>query len=194
MTWRPARHAVVSENIDALPDALLVLAKQHMRVDHSQDDEQVRYAVQRAITTLQDKNEVCINPTVVSWRPDSADFANGAANIPVRPVQSFTATADPDATDVAADYSVALKWESIHGIQIQVLTGAYAAGLALTLTCGAKTLPPPDTAAGALPPSVLDKILRLAAHLFEHREILVPGREFVAPDLALDATLWMPRV
>jgi hypothetical protein len=193
MTWRPARHSVVSENIDALPDALLILAKQHMRVEHNSDDESVRYALQRAIGKFQAVNEVCLNQTVITWRPDSADFCDGAANIPVRPVQSFTATADPDATDVAANYSVALKWDSVHGVPIQVLVGAHADGLALALTCGARTFPPPDTAAGALPPDVLDVVLRHAAHLYEHREILIPGREYVAPDLAMDASWWAPR-
>ena len=36
------------------------------------------------------------------------------------------------------------------------------------------------------------RILRLTAHLYEHREILVDGPAF--SDLELDATDWMPRV
>ena len=31
-------------------------------------------------------------------------------------------------------------------------------------------------------PHCLDQIMRITAHLYEHREILIPGREFVAPD------------
>jgi hypothetical protein len=194
MTWRPARHRTISENIDALPDALLILAKGHMRVDHSAEDEQVRYAVQRAISRFQTVNESCLNPTVVEWKPDAEDFVDGIANVPVRPAKSFTATADPAATDVAANYVIVNKWESIHGVEPQVLVGAYAAGLTLTLTCGAQMPPPPDTEAARLPPDVVDIIFRHAAHLFNHREILLPGREYVAPDLKMDASWWMPRV
>lgn len=185
--WRPARHTVVSQDIDALPDAMLLLAKQQMRVETSYDDEQVRYSLQRAISRFQAVNEVCVNPTVVTWKPDSSDFANGAANIPVRPVQSFTANAGEPPIDAAADYSVALKWDSIHGVPIQVLVGAFTTGLALTLTCGvpAGQVPPPD---------VTDVLMRHAAHLYEHREILLPGQEYVAPDLAINATWWTPRL
>jgi hypothetical protein len=184
---------VVSENIDALPDALLVLAKQHMRVDHNAEDEAVRYAVQRAIGNFQAVNEVCLNPTVIEWLPLSSEFIDGAANIPVRPVQSLTATGGEPPADVAANYSVAMKWDSIHGVPLQVLVGAHVINLALTLTCGAQMPPPPDTAAARLPPDVLDVVLRHAAHLFEHREILIPGREYVAPDLKVNATWWTPR-
>jgi hypothetical protein len=69
----------------------------------------------------------------------------------------------------------------------QYLIGSHVAGLAVTCTAG-------YAAAADVPPRMVDRILRLTAHLYEHREILAPGQPFMMPDLELDATDWMPRV
>ena len=173
---------VVTRDTEALPDDLLSLAKQHMRVDHSGDDNYIRSTIARAIANIEQRNEVTINPTSVLWSPTSAEFVSGAITLPVVPAES--AVVMDGATDVSSNYSLALKWGSIHGVPIQVLEGA-AGNLSVTLACGFDV--------DSLPPGLLDKILRITAHLYEHREILIPGREFVAPDYALDATWWVPR-
>ena len=174
---------VVSRDNEALPDDLLSIAKQHMRVDHSGDDNFIRSTLARAIANIEQRNEVTINPTTVLWKASAAEFVGGVASVPVTPAETAVVMYGTD--DVSTDYSLALKWGSIHGVPIQVLEGA-AASLSVTLTCGFDSI---DT----LPPGLLDKILRITAHLYEHREILIPGREFIAPDYALDATWWVPR-
>lgn len=174
---------VETQDRAVLPAGLLALAKTHMRIDWTYDDDFIKSVLARAIDRFQNVNEATLNPTTVLWTPATSDFTNGAITLPVRPVSEFHAALPPD--DVTANYSLVLKWDSIHGIPIQQLLGA-AAALSVNLTAGFAT-------AAVLPPAVEDIVLRHAAHLYEHREILIPGREYVAPDLAMDATWWMPR-
>ena len=173
----------ISVDYDKLPDALLVMAKQHIRIDGNHEDEFILSVLKRAIGRFEDKNGATLNKATWQWTPASTEFCSGRARVPVTPVTSFTAALADD-TVVTANY--AITTESVTGVPILYLTGAWASGVVLTLETGFTV----DT----LPPSVLDQVLRSAAHLHEHREILIPGTEFVAPDLALDATWWVPRV
>lgn len=177
---------VVSRDLTSLPAALLAQAKQHLRIDGSYDDAFVESIIARAIGRFEQVNEVTINPTEVLWTVKQTDFVDGAATAPVRPATISTIEEGEPPVDVSSDYQLVLKWNSIHGIPIEVLQGP-AGALSATLTCGFAT-------AADLPPPVLDVVFRYAAHLYEHREILIPGTEFVAPDLAMDATWWAPRV
>jgi hypothetical protein len=174
---------VLTRDTEALPDDLLSPAKEHMRVDHSEENNFIKSCIARAIANIEQRNEVTINPTTVLWTISAASFVSGAVSVPVTPAESAVVMSGED--DVSTDYSLALKWGSIHGVPIMVLEGS-AAALSATLTCGFDSI---DT----LPPALLDKIMRITAHLYEHREILIPGREFVAPDYLLDATWWVPR-
>jgi len=174
--------AIVAQDLQELPQNLLALAKQHLRVDHAGEDAFITSAIARAIGRFEQVNDVTLNPTEVVWEPNASAFVDGAATLPVRPA-AIDEILNSDAVDVTADYSVVLKWDAIHGIPILTMRGAAVDGLSVTLTAGYTDLPPP----------VLDVVLRHTAHLFEHREILIPGREYVAPDLKLDATWWMPR-
>jgi len=177
--------SVSVETIDRweLPDAMLALTKSHLRVDHSGDDQYIRETIKRAIGRIEATHGVTINPTTVFWTPSAAAFVQGAAMLPAIVAHDFTADAGGDVT---ADYSIVLKWDDIHGVPIQRLVGAAASGLAITLELGFDD--------ETLPPQLQDQILRHAAHLFEHREILLPGSAYVAPDLMMDATWWMPKL
>jgi hypothetical protein len=169
---------LVTQDFAALPAELLPLVKQHCRVDHTNDDALLTSIIARAIARFQADTEVTVNPTAVSWTPKLTDFTSDMATLPVRPATLATPI---------TGYAVVLKWDSIHGIPIQVLQGTAADGLTVDLLCGYPN-------ADAIPPDVQDEILRSAAHLYEHREILVPGgRDFVSPDLAKNAAWWMPK-
>jgi len=172
-----------SVDYDKLPDALLGMAKQHIRIDGNYEDEFVLSVLKRSIGRFEDKFGATLNKATWEWCPTSAEFRSGQARVPLTPVTSFTATLADD-TVVTDDYAI---WtDSVTGVPILYLSGAYASGVVLTLETGFTV--------ETLPPSVLDWVLRIAAHLHEHREILIPSSEFVAPDLALDATWWVPRV
>ena len=153
-----------------------------MRVNTADDDAFIKSCIARAIARFEETNEVTVNTTSVKWTPALEDFTGNVASVPVRPVTSI-AVAPPA---LVSDYAVALKWDSIHGVPLQVLNGPAAAGLELTLTAG--------FVANTPPPAVEDAILRHAAHLYEHREILVPGQFYTAPDLKLNGAWWAPRI
>jgi hypothetical protein len=174
--------AVLTRDIASIPTAYLTLAKTHMRVNTADDDAFIKSCIARAIARFEETNEVTVNTTTVKWTPALTDFTDNVATVPVRPVTAI-AVAPPA---VIASYSVALKWDSIHGVPLQVLIGPAASGLEFTLTCGFVAATPP--------PAVEDAILRHAGHLYEHREILVPGQFYTSPDLKLDAAWWAPRL
>jgi uncharacterized phiE125 gp8 family phage protein len=178
--------AVGTVDRTALPTALLPLAKSHLRVDGTYDDAYITSAIGRAIAKIEDTNGVIINPTTVTWSPGTAEFCNGGATLPAIPAASFTAVAGSPAADVSANYKIVLKWNDILGVPIQTLQGAAAGGLLITLTLGFTDL---NDA-----PALLDRVLRQTAHLYENREILTPGAPYLAPDLELDATWWVPRL
>ena len=177
--------AIVTVDRAALPTALLPLAKSHLRVDGNYDDAYITNAMTRAIAKIEAANDATINPTTVVWTPASTEFCDDIATLPVRPVIDFTAVAGSPPVDVSDDYSVALKWDGIHGIPIQILQGAAATGLSVTLELGFADQ-------DELPPQLLDMILSHTGHLFEHREILSADKDYVAPELQ-DFTWWMPR-
>jgi uncharacterized phiE125 gp8 family phage protein len=172
----------ITVDTTALPADLLPIAKSHLRVDGSYDDASITSMLARAIGRFEQFNGAALNVATYEWRPDTWEFCNSRASVPVTPVTSFTAAAG--ATDVSANYTITTN--SVFGVPILHLNGAYAAGLVLTLQTGFTE--------ATLPPAVLDAVLRMTAHLHEHREILIPGTEFVAPDLAVDATWWVPRL
>lgn len=166
-----------------LPAALLLDAKLQMRIDHSLDDALIKSMLARAIGRFEQMNGVGLNPATFEWTPGASEFCNDRATVPITPVSQFVAKLADD-TDVSSSYSITTK--SVYGVPLLHLNGAHQSGVVITLTTGftAETLPAP----------VLDIVLRNTAHLYEHREILIPGVEFVSPDMAVDATWWVPRV
>lgn len=169
-------------DLTALPTALLPIAKSHLRVDGSYDDASITSMIARAIGRFEQFNGAALNVATWEWRPDSWEFCSNRASVPITPVTAFTAKVG--ATDVSASYTITTN--SVFGVPILYLTGAYQADLVLTLQTGFTD--------ATLPPAVLDDVLRITAHLHNHREILIPGTEFVSPDLQVDATWWVPRL
>src|SRR4030095_2737888 len=180
--------SVIVSTVDRedLPVSLLALAKSPLRVDHTSDDAYIRNCIFRAIGRLEGKYGVVINATTAIWTPATSEFDSVGATLPARPAKTFTAVAGSPAADVSANYSLVLKWDDIHGVPIQILKGAAADGLAVTLTLGFSD----DT----LPAELVDGILLQTAHLYAYREILSPDKPYLMPDLAPTATWWYPRI
>jgi hypothetical protein len=177
--------AIQTVDRNALPDALLSMAKTHMRVDHSGDDDYIKGTIARAIARFQSVNGVTLNPTTAIWTPAATEFSTAGSMPPMRPVNAFAATAGDPPGDVTASYSIVLKWDDPYGIPIQILQGDAADGLSLTLELGFTD--------ETIPIEVLDVVLLEAAHLYNHREILMPDQPYAAPNNAA-STWWMPRV
>jgi len=176
---------IKTKDFAALPTALLATAKSHMRVDGTFDDATIKSMVARAIDWFERVTGVSVFATDYEWSPDATDFCNSVARVPMTPVNDGT-TAKVGADDVTANYTVTTM--STHGVGIYALNGAFASGLVVTVKSGYA-----DEA--TLPPGVLDAVLRMAAHLYDNREILVPGTQMATPGWMTDviSTYWMPR-
>jgi uncharacterized phiE125 gp8 family phage protein len=178
---------IIATGLDrtALPAALLPLVKSHLRVDGTYDDLYITDAIKRAISWFERVTNVSVNPVTWQWTPSDGDFCEEVATVPVSPVNSFTVAANGSG-DVSANY--ALTSMSTHGIGLYAIEGAFAAGMVVTMPSGYAD-------ADAIDPGITDAILRYTAHLFENREILVPGTEAQSPGWMTDviSTYWMPR-
>lgn len=172
-------------DLQVLPYGLLSQAKTHMRIDGVYDDANVLTTLQRAINWFQRVTNVSVNPVTYAWKPAAGEFVNGFAPVPVSPVNSWTAAVG--AADVTANYDITTN--TVHGVELDTLTGAWSNGLTVTIPSG-------YASAAAIDPGIVDAVLRYAAHLYEHREILVPGTEAQTPGWMLDvvATWWVPRL
>jgi len=169
-----------------LPSGLLPIAKSHLRIDGTYDDAYITMTIARAIDWFQRATGVSVNPVTWVWQPAAIKFCNGVATVPVSPVSSFT-VAGAGAVNISASYSLVTM--STHGVGLYGLEGAFVSGMAVTLPSG-------YASAAVLEPGITDAVLRYTAHLYENREILVPGSDAQTPGWMTDviSTYWMPRV
>ena len=171
---------LLEQDVAVLPTELLPAMKRHGRINDDDDDLTIKEKLGQAIDRIQTRGNFRIVPCKYTWTPSAADFCDGLALVPYPPVRTCTVSG---VTDPAA-YSVDLR--AIDGVPITYLAGPFAAGMSVEIEAG-------FVAAADMPLSLTDAIERVAAHLYEHREILIPGSEFVAPDFATDLTWWLPR-
>jgi hypothetical protein len=168
----------------ALPKALLATAKAHLRVDFIDDDQYIQDCIKRAISLFERESEVTVNPTSYIWRPDPADFCDGAVRIPMTPVIDLSAI-DGDENDVTGDYLVASN--SMHGVMLYQLIGGYVDGLTVTIESG-------YTTKDELPPGILDIVLLLACHFYENRGVLLPANQIEDFLRRMSSSYWKPRL
>jgi uncharacterized phiE125 gp8 family phage protein len=177
--------AIAGAGLDriTLPAMLLPLARAHLRVDGNYDDAYITDAIKRAISWFERATNVSVNPVTWTWKPDSINFCNGVARVPITPVPSFTVDANGD---VSANYQI--ETMSTHGVGIYGLVGSFVSGMAVAIPSGYAN-------ADELDPGITDAVLRYTSHLYENREILVPGTDAQTPGWMTDviSTYWMPR-
>ena len=169
-----------------MPTALLPIAKSQLRIDGTYDDAFITDAIKRAIKWFERVSNISVNPITWIWQPDESVFCEDLASVPISPVNSFT-VADAGAVDISASYKMLTM--STHGINLYALKGAYAADMLVTMPSGYADLDELDA-------GIADAVMRYTAHLYENREILMPGSEAQSPGWMSDviSTYWMPRV
>jgi uncharacterized phiE125 gp8 family phage protein len=172
-------------DLAVLPAGLLPIAKSHLRVEGTYDDAYITMTIARAINWFQRATNVSVNPVTWVWTPAEEKFCGGIATVPVTPVSGMT-VADADDADITADYSLITM--STHGVMLYGIEGSYLAGMAVTLPSGYATF-------DLIDPGITDAVLRYTAHLYENREILVPGTDAQTPGWMTDviSTYWVPR-
>jgi uncharacterized phiE125 gp8 family phage protein len=180
--------AYVIRDVDyaTLPDALLPTAKQHMRVEFARDDDYIKLCLKRAIEYFQLYSGQLVFAAKVDWSPLATRA--GFVTCPVLPVSDQTAK-DAEGTDVTADYKVVqIGSSTVYPLFATISGSALPGGLAVILIVGFDDV-------AKMPPEILDKILRIAATLYENRETVttpIQTMPFWLNDLLIGS--WVPRV
>lgn len=171
---------------ETLPAALLPVAKQHMRVEFSRDDEYIKLCLKRAIEYFELYSGQLVFKASVDWSPAARQAA--FVQCPVLPVSDQSAK-DAEGLDVSADYKIVQvgsatvypRFASVNGSSIRD-------GIAVILAVGFDDVV-------KMPPEILDKVLRIAATLYENRETVttpIQTMPFWLNDLLIGS--WVPRV
>jgi hypothetical protein len=184
-----------------LPQELLSLAKQHMRVDFDDDDQVIVHKLANAIATFERLTGFGVFPATWTWVPETSDYATPPdpapsnmiqgglwATVPVMRVGAWSAV---DSGNINVTSSYALHGSSgFESVDPQYLYGTVArtsSGLTTTLSTGYDAL-------DLVPPDITDIVLRIAGYLYEYREVQqVPGVDGVAYANTLLAGYWVPR-
>jgi hypothetical protein len=168
-----------------IPQGLLPYAKDQSRIRFCDDDAYIVELCARAVEEFEQQSGMQIHPGSWQWKFSLADWGCCPA-VPARllcrfsPVTNMTVV-DASTPPVNVTTSYAIVSDTISGVEINYLEGTAATGTA-TLNVGYAT-------ADAIPPGIRDKLVKLAAHRYEYREILIPGaagdlREQSADELA----------
>jgi hypothetical protein len=209
----------------ALPTDLLDTVKAHCRVDFSDDDSYLESATGRAIGLIERTTSFAIAPAIWTWTPagpvpgsswPGATPGGEGGNIctcclagwqdsqgwrvPVCPVTSFSASLAPSGGGAAVDVSAALEIAGVIDPSqferqwLVLVSGASIDPGQVTVTLNAGFA---DEA--AMPPGVLDIVLRMTAYLYEMREWeAIPGfdtintRQVAAYAASISTGLWIP--
>lgn len=187
--------SLVRASIDrvTLPQAMLTLAKLHMRVTFDDDDQIIVHKLSHAINLFELLTQFSVSKAVYTWTPgvigglDSLGAPVETAKCPVMRVGSFTAKDDAQ-VDISANYE--LYGDTMpDSIAPQYLLGPSGSNVSPTvsLTVGYPTL-------GDMPPTIVDIAMRIAGYLYEWREVQnVPGIDGVAYANSLLTNWWIPR-
>jgi hypothetical protein len=186
----------ISLDVAMLPAALLDKIKAHCRVDHTRDDPILLDYIAAAISTIERKCNVNLNPAEYVVTGDSMTFSGPMRYhgrtcrgwpLPPNNVMSLTIVQsdDPAAPDITADYEL---WNPDYGGNASsYLVGTTATSLpaSAVLSLGVGVTDPVDLA-----PAFFVLIARLTASIYENREA---SSELWADTFAEEiASLWRP--
>jgi hypothetical protein len=175
-------------------DALLEVAKQHMRVEFSRDDSYIANATVRAADFFERTTGMLVIPSTWTWVPETIlPFPGDLYGwpLPFQPQPSKLAVKDAQGTDVSTRYSIRggpLSPDEYGQRYVLALDGAPATPITMTVTMGWSD--PQD-----MPPGILNFILEAAAWFYENREAgPMPGADGVPYLNQLLTAYWVPRV
>jgi hypothetical protein len=171
-----------TEDWSTLPAALLPIAKQHLRVEGTDEDALITQYLGIVIAYLQAFWELQVIPAEGIWLP--ADVSSSRLQCPAQPVSAFTVTSD--AVDVTSEY--ALKTVGTATWLVHSDGTPFPADAEVTLTVGYADV-------AAMDPKITGNILRKTAELYEHRESITTETLVQMPSWLNDmmSGLWVPR-
>jgi len=170
----------------------LALAKQHLRVDHDDDDAMIAAIIAAARAYCERFCRRTFPTATLRLTLDRFPAGGGAIRLPYPPLVSVSSLTYVDGSGVtqtlaASAYSVdaasapgrvvpayGTVWPATRG-HVNDVAVTYVAGSAAT------------------PPAVVQAMLLLIGHWYEHREGVVTGTISTTLDLAVDSLLWSER-
>lgn len=178
---------------EGLAEELLDLAKTHMRVEFTRDDDYIKLALRRAIDFFERITELNVFGSQWDWVPEQSVSVDGVSAyiLTWQPAPSFKAfTNDVAATEVTDQFAIfgdpepdgfGMRWIS------PVVTPEPATPL-FKITAGYAD-------ADSMPPGILSFVLEAASWFYEYREAgPMPGADGVAYLNQLLTAYWVPRV
>jgi uncharacterized phiE125 gp8 family phage protein len=177
-------YSISSIDSTSLPDAMLDMAKKHMRVDFADDDDSITEYIAWSIGYLENVWGLQVFSGEVTFMPDGG---TATVQCPVQPV-SPTFTAADAGGDVTADYVLRTTSLAAPVWLARADGGVIPAGVTFTMAAGYED--PAD-----MHPSVRGNILRVAATMYEHRESITTLTLDHVPYWLNDMVsgLWVPR-
>ena len=159
-------------DLSMLPDAMLLTVKGHARVEHARDDVLLRSYTAAAISLIERKCNVSLNPATYTVSADELRYGYGLQPgwwLPLNNVHQFDAT-DAAGNDIAADFLLGNMdfggSSSSYLYPASETSPSMPCSAVLTLSVGVD-----DPA--LLAPEFLALILRATASLYENREASV---------------------
>jgi len=187
---------LVSVDRTALPASLLPLAKTHMRVEFSRDDEYIKLCLARGIDFFERTTELVVNPTKWEWVPwlgAGITLPNEAGGygwqIPFQPAPTWKVYDVKNGVDISAGFSMlAYAPADQYGVRWLVASaGQPTASPFVDITLGYAD-------AASMPPGILGFVLEAAGWYYENREIgPMPGVDGVSYLNQLLTGYWVPR-
>lgn len=173
---------VQTEDWSTLPAALLPLAKQHLRVEGTDEDLLITDQIAQAIAYLQTVWGFQVFGADGVWLP--ADISSSRLQCPAQPVSAFVVTSA--AVDVSSEYALQTVGTATWLVHSDGTPFPLDAEVALTIGYA-------DVE--AMHPQVKANILRKTAELYEHRESITTESLAQMPSWLNDmmAGLWVPR-
>lgn len=169
---------ITSRSMVALGQELMALFKAHSRIFHCDEDVLIQHYIISTIEQIESNTGMVIFPTAAIITAAADDFTDKGLRLPP-PVNTWS-------SDPADGYT--LRREGLGPISITYLAGT-AADVAVTINCGYATV-------AAMPPSLVQGVLKAAGNAYEYREIYTPTNLEMKPDWWTNAMsgFWNPEV
>lgn len=178
-------YVITAIDRDALPAALLPIAKRHLRITFADDDADITEKLQWSIAYCEKVWGSRVFPAEVDWSPVITNASR--YQCPLQPIASFTVMSA--SVDVSAEYELETG-APVDPVWLVHIDGTpFPADAAIGLVAGVAD---PDD----MDPGERGSIVRLAATLYEYRETVTGLSLDHVPQWINDLIVgsWIPRI
>jgi hypothetical protein len=175
---------------DTLPEAMLDIAKTHMRVEFARDDDYITLCVKRAIDFFERTTGLTVFGATYDWSPTLGLTVDGQTvyKLPFQPEPSFTVM--DGAINISNQFKIVATGspDEFGPRGFVSLNGPINPAYVVKIEAGYDD---PDE----MPPGILSFVLEAASWFYEYREAgPMPGADGVPYLNQLLTAYWVPRV